>query len=266
MRPLAVVTGSSSGIGQAIAMELASAGFDLVVHGARNRQGAEDTAQSAKTIGAQAHVVMADLSDGSERQNFFDEVTRLEKNPEALINNAGADVLTGDIRDASFEEKLQLLWNTDVMGTISLSRWFAKQMIETASNDSSANVQSRALPTIVNMGWDQADIGMEADSGEMFATIKGAVMAFTKSLAKSVAPAIRVNAIAPGWIQTKWGEATTGYWDQRAKAESLLNRWGTPDDVAKAVRFLCSDDSSFINGQILPINGGFAGRYQFQAE
>ncbi len=110
---------------------------------------------------------------------------------------------------------------------------------------------------IINIGWDQASQGMAGTSGELFATTKGAIMAMTKSLAQSYAPEIRVNCIAPGWIQTQWGEHASDYWDHRAKDESLMGRWGTPQDIAGVVAFLCSDAASFISGQTIRVNGGF---------
>ena len=78
---------------------------------------------------------------------------------------------------------------------------------------------------ILNVGWDQADRGMAGDSGELFATAKGAVMAFTRSLARSLAPQVRVNCLAPGWIRSAWGEGALPHWQDRAR-ESLLERWG----------------------------------------
>ena len=82
-------------------------------------------------------------------------------------------------------------------------------------------------------------------------------MAFTRSLAKSLAPEVRVNCLAPGWIRTAWGEQASEYWQQRAASESLMGRWGTPEDVAHAARFLASPAASFVTGQVLEINGGF---------
>ena len=93
-------------------------------------------------------------------------------------------------------------------------------------------MKARGAGVIVNIGWDQAEHGMAGDSGEMFAATKGAVMAFTKSLARSLAPEVRVNCLAPGWIKTAWGEQASEYWQERASGESLLGRWGTPEDVA----------------------------------
>jgi len=110
---------------------------------------------------------------------------------------------------------------------------------------------------ILNMGWDQAQQGMAGDSGQLFATIKGAVMAFTRSLAQSLAPSVRVNCLAPGWIKTGWGQEAAPAWQARAVGDSLLGRWGTPEDVARVARFLVGPSASFINGQVLPIDGGF---------
>ena len=97
---------------------------------------------------------------------------------------------------------------------------------------------------------------MAGDSGEMFAVVKGGVMAFTRSLAKSLAPEVRVNGLAPGWIKTAWGEKASDYWQQRAVDESLLGRWGSPQDVARVARFIASPAAAFVSGQIIEGNGG----------
>jgi 3-oxoacyl-[acyl-carrier protein] reductase len=109
---------------------------------------------------------------------------------------------------------------------------------------------------IVTMGWDQAETGMEGDSGELFAATKGAVMAFTRSLAVSLAPKVRVNCVAPGWIKTSWGEHASDAWQERARHEAPLDRWGVPDDIAAVARFLVSSESAFLTGQVVRVNGG----------
>ena len=106
------------------------------------------------------------------------------------------------------------------------------------------------------MGWDQAAVGMEGESGELFGATKGAVMAFTKSLALSLAPKVRVNCLAPGWIRTAWGEEAPPEWQERVLQEVPLGRWGSPEDVAATARFLVSDAAAFISGQVVNINGG----------
>jgi 3-oxoacyl-[acyl-carrier protein] reductase len=109
---------------------------------------------------------------------------------------------------------------------------------------------------IVTVGWDQAETGMAGDSGELFAATKGAIMAFTRSLALSLAPSVRVNALAPGWIKTAWGENASAGWQERAVRETPLARWGTPEDVARVARFLVGPDAAFLTGQVLRVNGG----------
>jgi 3-oxoacyl-[acyl-carrier protein] reductase len=162
------------------------------------------------------------------------------------VNNAGADVLTGDAANRSFEDKLAMLWQVDVVATLRLSRKVGNRMRE------------RGRGCIINIGWDQVASGMAGDSGEMFAAVKGAVMAATRSLAKSLSPEVRVNCVAPGWIRTAWGERASAEWQERARRESLLGRWGEPADVARVVRFLASPAAQFINGQIINVNGGRA--------
>jgi len=136
----------------------------------------------------------------------------------------------------------------DVAGAIEASRAVGQRM------------KQRGRGVILNIGWDQAEFGMDGDSGEMFAAAKGAVMAFTRSLAKSLAPAVRVNCIAPGWIKTAWGASASEYWQQRAKRESLSGRWGTSEDVARVARFLASPAADFINATTIPVNGGWSSR------
>ena len=125
-------------------------------------------------------------------------------------------------------------------------------MVADVSDQASATDSNKV---IINIGWDQAWQGMEGDSGELFATTKGAIMSMTKSLAQSFAPHVRVNCIAPGWIETKWGKQASDDWNQRAKSDSLMDRWGQPEDVADAALYLIA--TNFVSGHILPVNGGF---------
>jgi 3-oxoacyl-[acyl-carrier protein] reductase len=218
-----VITGSSSGIGRAIALELARAGADVLVHAGHNRAGAEEVADSIRSLGRDASVVVADLTDIGAQDKLVDAAWKWRP-VDVWINNAGADVLTGEAADWSFEVKLAALWKVDVVSTLRLSRAAGNRM------------RARGHGIILNMGWDQAETGMAGDSGELFATAKGAVMAATRSLAKSLAPE----------------------WQERAQRESLLGRWGQPENVARVACFLASPAAEFINGQIIHINGGRA--------
>jgi 3-oxoacyl-[acyl-carrier protein] reductase len=192
--------------------------------------------------------VLADLADLSSHPTLVDAAWTWRGGVDVWINNAGADVLTGESAGVSFEEKLDRLWRVDVLATIRLSRLAGARMRRHASRAGQA--------VILNLGWDQAEHGMGGDSGEMFGAVKGAVMAFTRSLACSLAPEVRVNCLAPGWIKTAWGEHASEYWQERAQDESLLQRWGTPEDVAHVARFLASPAAEFISGQVIPVNGG----------
>jgi 3-oxoacyl-[acyl-carrier protein] reductase len=257
-RRVAVVTGSSSGIGRAIAIRLAIEGMHVVLHGRSPSDHLDEVEQTILADGNEFNrdvrvgKVYGDFSQAIDWQNFVDDAWRVFGSVDCWINNAGGDVLTGDKSSQSIEEKLGFLWQTDVVSSLMLSRIAGRHMLK-------QNSESRALGacSIVNIGWDQAANGMDGDSGELFATTKGAIMAMTKSLAQTLAPIVRVNCVAPGWIQTSWGEQTSEYWDRRAKQESLMDRWGTPDDVANAVSFLCRSESNFLSGQVLPVNGGF---------
>ncbi len=267
---VAVVTGSSSGIGRAIALELARAGAHVFVHAGHNAAGAASVADEIRTLGRQACVCVTDLSDRrthdglvAEAWSWAAELAAEHGGTGAVqtwINNAGVDVLTGAASRWSFEEKLARLWEVDVLATMRLSRLNGSRMRAAIAGQRRSGADSPAdSPCILNMGWDQAQTGMAGDSGEMFATVKGAVIAFTKSLAHSLAPDVRVNCLAPGWIKTSWGDQASEYWDRRATSEALLARWGTPQDVARVARFLASPAAAFLSGQVYPINGGFRG-------
>jgi len=241
---LAIITGASSGIGRAIAVELARAGATLLIAAGHRAKQLEETKALAEHFGTAVRTFVGDLSQSTVSERLLDTASAEGDDASILINNAGADLLTGAGAQATYDEKLQRLWEVDVTATVRLSR-LAGERMKAAGNG-----------VIINIGWDQADRGMEGDSGELFATAKNAIMGFTRSLAVSLAPAVRVNCVSPGWIKTAWGEGASEYWNERVLRETPLRRWGTPEDIARTVRFLCSEDASFITGQVININGG----------
>ncbi|MBL9125655.1 MAG: SDR family oxidoreductase [Planctomycetaceae bacterium] len=240
----AVVTGSSSGIGRAIALELAAAGADVLVHARHSSQAARRVADEIVGLGRAAQVVMLDLVDHAAHSALVAAACEWRPQIDIWINNAGVDLLTGAAAGLTFEEKLEQAWRVDVLATIRLSRLIGARM------------QAQGKGVILNLGWDQADHGMAGDSGELFAATKGAVMSFSKSLAMSLAPQVRVNCLAPGWIKTSWGETASEYWQRRAVREAQLGRWGTPEDVARVALFAVSPAAGFLTGQTLDVNGG----------
>jgi 3-oxoacyl-[acyl-carrier protein] reductase len=238
------VLGSTSGIGRATALALAEAGADVLIHGRRSRDEAEAVSEAVRRLGGRSRVLMADLADRAAGDRLVDEAWHVWGGLDAWLQIAGADTLTGPAAKLPFDAKLDELWAVDVVATMRLTRTVGRLM------------KDQGQGAIVTMGWDQAETGMEGDSGELFAATKGAVMAFTRSLALSLAPTVRVNAIAPGWIRTAWGDSASSAWQERVLRETPLKRWGTPEDVAQAARFLVSPAAAFLTGQIVRINGG----------
>jgi 3-oxoacyl-[acyl-carrier protein] reductase len=240
----ALVTGSTHGIGREVAMTLAAAGARVALHG-RSPEAAAEVAAVLSRDSRHAGTFLADLADTQVVEQLIADVCRRLPELDTLVLVAGADVLTGSPAKWPFEQKLDQLLRVDVISTMLLARGIGRWM------------RDREGGSIVTIGWDQAATGMEGDSGELFAATKGAVMAFTKSLARSLAPTIRVNCVAPGWIRTSWGEGASDAWQERAVRESMLGRWGTPADIANAVHWLVSPQATFVTGQVVPVNGGF---------
>jgi 3-oxoacyl-[acyl-carrier protein] reductase len=239
-----IVLGSTSGIGRAVALALAASGADVIVHGRSSRKAAEDVAGSVREMGRRSAVLLADLADRSAGEKLVQDAWSRWGGLDAWLHLAGADTLTGEGAKLSFDAKLDWLWSVDVASTIRLCRNVGRRMVSQGSG------------SIVTMGWDQAETGMGGDSGELFAATKGAILSFTRSLALSLGPEVRVNALAPGWIKTAWGQHASKVWQDRVIAETPLSRWGTPEDVAAVACFLVSDWAAFLTGQSIRVNGG----------
>ncbi|HZY88495.1 MAG TPA: 2-amino-4-hydroxy-6-hydroxymethyldihydropteridine diphosphokinase, partial [Gemmataceae bacterium] len=231
----ALVTGSTGGIGRAVALELAAGGADVIVHGRRSAV-AEEVAAQVRVSGGRSATMLADLSDAAACARLAEEAWGLWGGLDVLVNNAGADTLTGEAARWPFERKLEALLAVDVRATILLGRALGRRMKEAGGG------------VVLNVGWDQAETGMEGDSGELFAAAKGAVTAFSKSLALSLAPQVRVHCLAPGWVRTAWGEGASAAWQERVRRETPLQRWGLPADVAAAARWLVSPGAGYLTG------------------
>jgi 3-oxoacyl-[acyl-carrier protein] reductase len=243
---VALVTGASTGIGRAIAIALARAGADVAITFRSGRREASAVAIEIERIGRRAAVFQLELSDPASIAALARDLTDQFQRVDIWINNAGADILTGDDAKKSRLEKLDQLLMVDLRGTI-LASWEAANVMQEQPDGG----------VIINMSWDHVLFGMEGRNPQMFSAVKGGILSFSKSLARSIAPKVRVNILGPGWIETEFAATTMDPDFYRRVAESTpLGRWGTPEDVARAAVFLASPDSAFMTGQMLMVGGG----------
>ncbi|HET7423136.1 MAG TPA: SDR family oxidoreductase [Gemmatimonadales bacterium] len=241
---VAVVTGASSGIGQAIALACANAGADLVVSYQHNRQGIDETVRRVGEAGRVAVPVQVDISREADVERLSQTVQERFGRVDVWINNAGADILTGRGAKLSRAEKLELLLAVDVRGTV-VASWAAVGLMRAGAGG-----------VILNMSWDHVTQGMKGENPILYSVAKGAIASFSRSLAREVAPSIRVNILAPGFIETAFGEEADPTWREEVVARTPMARWGVPEDVAQAAVFLASDAAGFLTGQTLAVNGG----------
>ena len=248
-RPLdgmrAVVTGASSGIGAAIAERFGGAGATVLVTHRDSADGASAVAEHIAERGGRALVAQADLGTRGACEALVAQARERLGALDVWVNNAGADVLTGEAAEWEWERKLDLLLAVDLKGTVACSYGAAAAMRE-----------QRGGGTIVNMSWDHVTTGMAGDNPELFSAVKGGVLAFSKSLARGMAPRVRVNVLCPGWIETRFAREVDRDFHRSVAQSTPLARWGRPEDVAAAALWLASPEAQFVTGQAVNVNGG----------
>jgi 3-oxoacyl-[acyl-carrier protein] reductase len=236
---VALITGASGDIGRAIALRFAQEGAKIIVNFAHDESRASSLVDEIRATGRDALAVAADVSSSEQVKRLVEITINTFGRVDILVNNASACSMTvNQSADVTSEEKLRRLLDVDVKGTFLCCRAITPLM------------QVQGAGCIINMSWDHAITGgMAGTDATMLAAAKGAVHSLSMSLARELAPTIRVNVIAPGWIRT-------------SKLVKLNNpaipvgRWGEPADVAEAALYLASSEASFVTGQVIMVNGG----------
>lgn len=241
---IALVTGASRGIGKAIALHLAEEGAQIIINYAKNSEKAKEVVAAVESTGGKALAMQADVSCWQEVEKMVDSIYEKFGRIDILVNNAGVN---RDELLISMEKKdWDAVINTNLGGLFHCTKAVAKYMMIQKSG------------RIINMSSVAGERGGRGQSN--YAASKGGVNAFTRSVAMELAPKkITVNAIAPGVIETEMSSTVI----RRAKDFILnsvaLKRLGQPEEIAKVVAFLASDDSSYITGEVIRVDGGFKG-------
>jgi 3-oxoacyl-[acyl-carrier protein] reductase len=237
---IAIVTGAGRGIGKAIAVELAREGADLALCG-RQIDPLNATAAEIQALGRRALVVSTDVSDAAAVDAFVTQVVTHYGKIDIMVNNAGVtrDKLLIRMSDEDWDEVMRI----NLRGAFLFSRAVAKPMMKQRAG---SIIQITSI------------VGLTGNAGQCnYAASKAGLIAMTQSLAKELAGrGIRVNAVAPGFIVSQMTDALPEEVREKIRVTIPAGRFGAPEDIARGVVYLASDDASYVTGQVLSINGG----------
>lgn len=238
---VALITGSSRGIGKATALLFAQRGAYIVINYISSKKLAVDLEKEIEAMGSKAISIKCDVSREEEVKNMVDEAIKVFGKIDILVNNAGVAI------DSPLFERTVNQWNqtlnTNLLGVYLCSKYASKYML--------LNKEGK----IINISSTSAIYSYSPDIIDYDAS-KAGVIALTKNFAKALAPKIQVNAIAPGWVDTDINKDLPKDFVKHETQSIYLKRFAQPEEIAKAILFLASNDASFITGSVLVVDGG----------
>jgi 3-oxoacyl-[acyl-carrier protein] reductase len=237
-RKMAIVTGGSRGIGRAVAIELASHGYDVVITYKTNESAAEETVKLIREAGGAGESLRFDVGNAAESEEKLNELLARLDRVDVLVNNAGVTA------DGLFMMMSRGDWDTVIDTTLNGFYNVTKPVLRKMVRKKSGSIVSMSSVSALVANRGQAN----------YAAAKAGLIAASRALASEVARlGVRVNVVAPGPIAT---EMIKDFPMENIKQMIPMGRIGRPEEVAKVVRFLCSEDASYITGQVISVNGG----------
>lgn len=238
---VALITGASRGMGKAIALLFGKEGARVIVNYKQSEEQANQVVEEIKKFGSEAIAIKADVSNENQVKNMVDQIVKQFGKIDILVNNAGI------VFDIPFMEKTVEQWNqtlgTNLIGVFLCSKYCASYMSEGGR--------------IINISSTNGIYSMHPESVDYDAS-KAGVIAMTKGLAQEMASKrVLVNSIAPGWINTEMNKDLPPDFIKGENERIWIHRFGEPEEIAKAALFLASDDSSYVNGTVLVVDGGY---------
>ena len=241
MSKVAFITGATRGIGKAIALELANEGYNIALNYRTENEALENLKKEISEIGVECYPVQGDVSKAEDSERMTKEIIEHFEQIDVLVNNAGItkDNLILRMKEEEFTDVI----NVNLVGTFNITKNVIKYMTK------------KRYGKIINLS---SVVGISGNAGQSnYAASKAGIIGFTKSIAKELASRnITANAVAPGFIQTDMTNVLKDEVKEAIEGTIPLKRLGTAEDVAKVVKFLASDDSNYITGQVINVDGG----------